>query len=71
MSKKMGSVLLIMIMVLVSIGMVMAEGKGNARKGKFKYGFAFAGENAYRVKEIISVKELIDSLKSEYSLAAA
>ena len=43
----------------------------NARKGKFKYGFAFAGENAYRVSEIISVKELMDSLQSEYSLAAA
>ena len=43
----------------------------NARKGKFKYGFAFAGENAYRIKKIISVKELIDSLQSEYSLAAA
>jgi nitronate monooxygenase len=43
----------------------------NARKGKFKYGFAFAGENAYRVKEIISVKELLDSLKAEYTRAAA
>jgi nitronate monooxygenase len=43
----------------------------NARKGKFKYGFAFAGENAYRIKKIISVKELMDSLQSEYSLAAA
>jgi len=43
----------------------------NARKGKFKYGFAFAGENAYRIKKIISVKELMDSLKSEYSLVAA
>lgn len=43
----------------------------NARKGKFKYGFAFAGENAYRITEIISVKELMESLKSEYSLAAA
>ncbi len=43
----------------------------NARKGKFKYGFAFAGENAYRIKKIISVKELMESLKSEYSLAAA
>ena len=39
------------------------------RKGLLKHGFAFAGENAYRVKEIISVKELIDSLKMEYRLA--
>lgn len=44
---------------------------GNARKGKFKHGFAFAGKNAYRVEKIISVKELINSLKREFSLAAA
>jgi len=42
-----------------------------ARRGKFKHGFAFAGQNAYRVKEIVSVKELMDSLKAEFSLAAA
>jgi len=42
-----------------------------ARRGKLKHGFAFAGQNAYRVKEIVSVKELIDSLKAEFSLAAA
>jgi nitronate monooxygenase len=40
-----------------------------ARRGKFKNGFAFAGQNAYRVNEIVSVKELINSLKAEYSLA--
>ncbi|MGA7144741.1 MAG: nitronate monooxygenase family protein [Desulfobacterales bacterium] len=39
-----------------------------ARRGKFKNGFAFAGQNAYRVNEIVSVKELINSLKAEYSL---
>jgi nitronate monooxygenase len=44
---------------------------GNARKGKFKNGFAFAGKNAYRIKAIISVKELIDSLKMEFALASA
>ena len=44
---------------------------GNARKGRLKHGFTFAGENAYRVKEIISVKELIDSLKMEYQLTVA
>ena len=43
---------------------------GNARRGKFKYGFAFAGQNAYRIKEIISVKELLKSLQMEFSLAA-
>ncbi len=44
---------------------------GNARKGKFKHGFAFAGMNAYRIDKIISVKELINSLKREFSLATA
>ncbi|MGB5987067.1 MAG: nitronate monooxygenase family protein [Desulfobacterales bacterium] len=39
---------------------------GNARKGKLKHGFAFAGENAYRIQEIVSVKALMDSLKAEY-----
>jgi nitronate monooxygenase len=42
---------------------------GNARKGRLKHGFAFAGENAYRVESIISVKELMDELISEYHLA--
>lgn len=40
-----------------------------ARKGKLKNGFAFAGKNAYRVKNIISVRELINTLKQEFSLA--
>ena len=39
---------------------------GNARKGKLKHGFAFAGQNAYRVNEIISVEELMDILHEEY-----
>ena len=43
----------------------------NARRGKFKHGFAFAGKNAYRINEIISVKELMESLKAEFLLAAA
>jgi len=38
-----------------------------AKKGKFKNGFAFAGANAYRVDEIISVKDLIRSLQMEFS----
>jgi len=41
----------------------------NAREGKLDEGFAFAGKNAYRTKEIISVKELIDTLKKEYKEA--
>lgn len=39
----------------------------NAKKGKMKGGFAFAGTNAYRAESIVSVKELIDSLKVEYN----
>ncbi len=37
-----------------------------ARRGKFRNGFAFAGSNAYRIKEIISVKELISTLNKEF-----
>jgi nitronate monooxygenase len=42
---------------------------GNARKGKLKHGFAFAGKNAYRVDRIVSVKELMDDLATEYRKA--
>lgn len=38
-----------------------------ARRGKFKHGFAFAGQNAYQVEEIVSVKELMNSLQSEFN----
>ncbi len=38
----------------------------NAKRGNLKRGFAFAGENAYRVDRIMSVKELISSLLDEY-----
>jgi len=41
----------------------------SAKMGIFKNGFAFAGENAYRIKEIISVRELIQSLVKEYQLS--
>ncbi|MCI0473029.1 MAG: nitronate monooxygenase family protein [Ignavibacteria bacterium] len=41
----------------------------NAYKGKLEHGFAFAGENAHRVTEIISVKELMDTLVNEYKEA--
>lgn len=37
-----------------------------AKKGKFKSGFAFAGANAYRINEIVSVKDLIRSLQLEF-----
>jgi len=42
----------------------------NAKKGNLSHGFAFAGENAYRAKGIISVKELIQTLIEEYKDAS-
>lgn len=42
----------------------------NAQKGNMKHGFAFAGENAYKATEIVSVKEVIESLLREYQNAA-
>ena len=39
---------------------------GNAKKGRLKNGFAFAGQNAFRINKILSVKELIRSLWEEY-----
>jgi nitronate monooxygenase len=42
----------------------------NAQKGNVEQGYAFAGANAYRVQEIISVKELFESLEKEYNEAA-
>lgn len=41
----------------------------NAQKGNLERGFAFAGSNAYRAKEIVSVKEVIESLLAEYENA--
>ena len=43
----------------------------SAKKGNLKHGFAFAGKNAYRVKQVVSVKDLIRSLLDEYELACA
>ena len=42
----------------------------NAKKGKLNNGFAFAGTNAFRATKIISVKELIQILKEEFSNAS-
>ncbi len=41
----------------------------SAKKGKLKHGFVFAGQNAYKVKKIVSVKDVIGSLMSEYEKA--
>ncbi len=38
----------------------------NAQRGKMEHGFAFAGENAYKTREIISVRELMEALQAEY-----
>jgi nitronate monooxygenase len=38
----------------------------NAQRGRFDNGFAFAGANVYRVNKIISVKELLAELMTEY-----
>ncbi len=43
----------------------------NAMKGNFYNGFAFAGTNAFIATKIISVKETIDSLISEFKEAVA
>ena len=42
----------------------------NASTGNLDHGFAFAGANAYKTKEIISVKELIEILMEEYKTAS-
>ena len=44
----------------------IARALTNAKKGNLNEGFAFAGANAYRVEQIISVKELIETLVAEY-----
>ncbi len=42
----------------------------HAQQGRFKHGFAFAGSNAYRVDNIVPVKELMDELRHGYIEAA-
>lgn len=42
----------------------------NAKKGQLKLGFAFAGQNAYRVHDIVSVAELMAELEAGYDQAA-
>ncbi len=46
------------------------EALTNAKTGNLGKGFAFAGANAYRVKSITTVRELVKSLLREYTLAA-
>lgn len=47
----------------------ISEALNNARKGDLANGFAFAGVNVHKVEEIVSVKDLIGTLKNEYTVA--
>ena len=47
----------------------IAKALTNAQKGNVDEGYTFAGSNAYRVNEIISVKELFENLEQEYGAA--
>jgi nitronate monooxygenase len=49
----------------------IAMALARARKGKLNHGFAFAGQNVHRVNKIVSVRELLASLSSEYQAATA
>lgn len=49
----------------------IAMALANAKKGKLKAGFAFAGQNAYRVDKILSVRDLMHTLEEEYDKAKA
>lgn len=37
-----------------------------AKKGNLQHGFAFSGSNAYRIKKILPVKDLINELREGY-----
>jgi NAD(P)H-dependent flavin oxidoreductase YrpB (nitropropane dioxygenase family) len=43
----------------------------NAYKGKMENGYAFCGSNAWRTDKIVSVKELIATLKAEFNAKVA
>ncbi|PTN37772.1 nitronate monooxygenase family protein [Desulfonatronum sp. SC1] len=49
----------------------IAQALANAKKGRLNLGFAFAGQTAHRVKKLLSVKELMESLEAEYDDACA
>ena len=48
----------------------IAKALTNAQKGDVEGGYTFAGANAYRVQDIISVRELMNSLEKEYKESA-
>lgn len=41
----------------------------NAKNGRMNHGFAFAGANAYRANAIVSMKDLMETIKREYAQA--
>lgn len=41
----------------------------NAQRGNMKHGFAFSGVNGYRATEIVSVREMVQTLLEEYAAA--
>jgi len=48
----------------------IAQALNQAKEGKLSEGFAFAGANAFRVRELTSVKKLMAILKGEFEAAA-
>ncbi len=47
----------------------IAQALTEAQQGRLDHGFAFTGANGYRVKEIVSVAELMQELKAGYNKA--
>ncbi len=47
----------------------IAEALDHARRGEFKDGFAFCGANAFRVRAIVPVADLVSGLRQEFALA--
>jgi NAD(P)H-dependent flavin oxidoreductase YrpB (nitropropane dioxygenase family) len=48
-----------------AIKLLYFKGFGKCRKGDLENGLVFAGTNVGKIKEIVSVKELINELVSE------
>lgn len=49
----------------------IADALMKAKIGDLTNGFSFAGANAYRIKQIVSVKELMESLREEFEEAVS
>ncbi len=47
----------------------IAEALDHARRGEFEDGFAFCGANAFRVRAVVPVAELVSGLRQEFALA--